>query len=196
MGIHEGFLHFPYFELGQKSWLSLLAKLCGIAINYSCQVSSRLDSPFGSFWRLADYLYSTKGGYSFLLIAKAFWNHQPGWWFSLSSQWGCCKNEFCNSPWRSAVKRRLRLAGPNSGSFPPAVRHFLLQYTKYSREKMASSGGKSLAVGHIPGFYTISWLKSLILIRKASPNGAAGFVIYKERNHKTSLIWTSCPSGN
>ena len=31
-------------------------------------------------------------------------------------------------------------------------------------------------------------LKSLILIRKASPNGAACFVIYKERNHKTSLI--------
>ncbi len=31
-------------------------------------------------------------------------------------------------------------------------------------------------------------IKTLILIRKASPNGAAGFVIYKERNHKTSLI--------
>ena len=28
----------------------------------------------------------------------------------------------------------------------------------------------------------------LILIRKASPEGAACFVIYKERNHKTSLI--------
>ena len=45
-------------------------------------------------------------------------------------------------------------------------------------------------------YNTISWLKSLILIRKASPNGAASFVIYKERNHKTSLIWTPCPSGN
>jgi len=32
------------------------------------------------------------------------------------------------------------------------VRHFSLQYTKYSREKMASSGGKSFAVGHISGF--------------------------------------------
>ena len=31
-------------------------------------------------------------------------------------------------------------------------------------------------------------IKILILIRKASPNGAASFVIYKERNHKTSLI--------
>ena len=31
-------------------------------------------------------------------------------------------------------------------------------------------------------------IKILILIRKASPEGAAGFVIYKERNHKTSLI--------
>ena len=31
-------------------------------------------------------------------------------------------------------------------------------------------------------------IKILILIRKASPDGAAGFVIYKERNHKTSLI--------
>ena len=29
---------------------------------------------------------------------------------------------------------------------------------------------------------------ALILIRKASPDGAACFVIYKERNHKTSLI--------
>ena len=29
---------------------------------------------------------------------------------------------------------------------------------------------------------------ALILIRKASPEGAACFVIYKERNHKTSLI--------
>ena len=41
---------------------------------------------------------------------------------------------------------------PNSGSFPSAVHHFPLQYTKYSRGKMASSGEKSLAVGHIPGF--------------------------------------------
>ena len=49
-----------------------------------------------------------------------------------------------------------------------------------------------------PGYHsdTISWLKSLISIRKASPNGAACFVIYKERNHKTSLIGTPCPSGN
>ena len=31
-------------------------------------------------------------------------------------------------------------------------------------------------------------IKILILIRKASPDGAACFVIYKERNHKTSLI--------
>ena len=41
---------------------------------------------------------------------------------------------------------------PNSGSFPPAVHHFPLQYTKYSCGKMASAGEKSLAVGHIPGF--------------------------------------------
>ena len=31
-------------------------------------------------------------------------------------------------------------------------------------------------------------IKILILIRKASPEGAACFVIYKKRNHKTSLI--------
>ena len=31
-------------------------------------------------------------------------------------------------------------------------------------------------------------IKIFILIRKASPDGAACFVIYKERNHKTSLI--------
>ena len=34
-----------------------------------------------------------------------------------------------------------------------------------------------------------------LLIRKASPNGAACFVIYKERNHKTSLILNSLPFG-
>ena len=44
------------------------------------------------------------------------------------------------------------LTRPNSGSFPPAVHHFPLQYTKYSCERVASSGGKSLAVGHISGF--------------------------------------------
>ena len=31
--IHTVFLRFPNFELGQKSWLSLLAKLCGVALN-------------------------------------------------------------------------------------------------------------------------------------------------------------------
>jgi len=39
--------------------------------------------------------------------------------------------------------------------------------------------------------YKISYyflIKILILIRKASPKGTACFVIYKERNHKTSLI--------
>ena len=41
---------------------------------------------------------------------------------------------------------------PNSGSFPSAVHHFPLQYTKYSCGKMASSDEKSLAVGHISGF--------------------------------------------
>ena len=41
---------------------------------------------------------------------------------------------------------------PNSGSFPPAGHHFFLQYPEYSCKKMASSGGKSLAVGHISGF--------------------------------------------
>ena len=41
---------------------------------------------------------------------------------------------------------------PNSGSFPPAGHHFFLQYAEYSCKKMASSGGKSIAVGHISGF--------------------------------------------
>ena len=43
----------------------------------------------------------------------------------------------------------------------------------------------------IQGCNTLSYyflIKILILIRKASPGGAACFVIYKERNHKTSLI--------
>ena len=52
-------------------------------------------------------------------------------------------------------------------------------------------------VRHLPGseipilFSRFSYyflIKILILIRKASPEGAARFVIYKERNHKTSLI--------
>ena len=30
--IHTVFLRFPNFELGQKSWLSLLVKLCGVAL--------------------------------------------------------------------------------------------------------------------------------------------------------------------
>ena len=38
------------------------------------------------------------------------------------------------------------------------------------------------------GFLYYFLIKILILIRKASPDGAACFVIYKERNHKTSLI--------
>ena len=32
--IHTVFLRFPNFELGQKSWLSLLVKLCGIALDF------------------------------------------------------------------------------------------------------------------------------------------------------------------
>jgi len=32
---------------------------------------------------LADHLYSIKRRIFFLLIAKAFWNHQHRWWFSL-----------------------------------------------------------------------------------------------------------------
>ena len=30
--IHTVFLHFSNFEVGQKSWLSLLVKLCGVAL--------------------------------------------------------------------------------------------------------------------------------------------------------------------
>jgi len=33
--IHTVFLRFPNFELGQKSWLSLLVKLCGVALKSS-----------------------------------------------------------------------------------------------------------------------------------------------------------------
>ena len=56
-----------------------------------------------------------------------------------------------------------------------------------------SSTGRESPEMHIWYYFLI---KILILIRKASPDGAACFVIYKERNHKTSLIWTPCPSGN
>ena len=47
---------------------------------------------------------------------------------------------------------------------------------------------KIFATGCIFLFSYYFLIKILILIRKASPNGAACFVIYKERNHKTSLI--------
>ena len=48
----------------------------------------------------------------------------------------------------------------------------------------------------LSNFWYYFLIKIKILIRKASPEGAASFVIYKERNHKTSLICTPCPSGN
>ena len=32
--IHTVFLRFSTFELGQKSWLSLLVKLCGVALEF------------------------------------------------------------------------------------------------------------------------------------------------------------------
>ena len=38
--IHTVFLRFPNFELGQKSWLSLLVKLCGVALR-------KIDHPPG-----------------------------------------------------------------------------------------------------------------------------------------------------
>ena len=34
--IYTVFLRFPNFELGQKSWLSLLVKLCGVALKKDC----------------------------------------------------------------------------------------------------------------------------------------------------------------
>jgi len=36
--IHTVFLHFSNFELEQKSWLSLLVKLCGVALNKCLQI--------------------------------------------------------------------------------------------------------------------------------------------------------------
>ena len=50
---------------------------------------------------------------------------------------------------------------------------------------------RRLGLSKSASFLTVSYyflIKILILIREASPEGAAGFVIYKERNHKTSLI--------
>ena len=35
--IHTVFLRFSNFELGQKSWLSLLVKLCGVALEAIAQ---------------------------------------------------------------------------------------------------------------------------------------------------------------
>ena len=41
---------------------------------------------------------------------------------------------------------------PKQRVFSTCWAPFFLQYAEYSCKKMASSGGKSLAVGHIPGF--------------------------------------------
>ena len=41
--IHTVFLHFSNFELGQKSWLSLLVKLCGVALDKTNVCSSESD---------------------------------------------------------------------------------------------------------------------------------------------------------
>ena len=63
--------------------------------------------------------------------------------------------------------------------------------------KQNPAGRKFLPAGSFFCVFSYYFLiKILILIRKASPDGAACFVIYKERNHKTSLIGTPCPSGN
>ena len=39
--IHTVFLRFPNFELGQKSWLSLLVKLCGVALEAIAQAMGK-----------------------------------------------------------------------------------------------------------------------------------------------------------
>ena len=42
----------------------------------------------------------------FLLIAKAFWNHQPGWWFSLTKERGCLTKE----RFRQIAQRKRKLS--------------------------------------------------------------------------------------
>ena len=65
---------------------------------------------------------------------------------------------------------------PNSGSFPPAGYHFFLQYAEYSCKKVASSGGKSLAASHIPGFQIDPKItKFLVSNSKARKRKLSGF---------------------
>ena len=81
-------------------------------------------------------------------------------------------------------------------SFPCQAAEKILHtaYPFFTALRPAKEPGR---VRHLPGseipilFSRFSYyflIKILILIRKASPEGAACFVIYKERNHKTSLI--------
>ena len=63
-------------------------------LNYWCQVSSRLDSSFDFCLVVGRPLLVYQRRIFFLLIAKAFWNHQPGWWFSLYKEKTCKKTNF------------------------------------------------------------------------------------------------------
>ena len=59
-----------------------------------------------------------------------------------------------------------------------------------TKSKKAVSGKDPLTAADncVSAFLYYFLIKILILIRKASPDDAACFVIYKERNHKTGLI--------
>ena len=81
-------------------------------------------------------------------------------------------------------------------SFPCQAAEKIL-HTAYPFLPHSGQPRNPAGVRHLPGseisilFSRFSYyflIKILILIRKASPEGAARFVIYKERNHKTSLI--------
>ena len=60
--IHTVFLRFPNFELGQKSWLSLLVKLCGVALNPGISdTSSRISCAEAHGWRECFVLFPKVG---------------------------------------------------------------------------------------------------------------------------------------
>ena len=97
---------------------------------------------------------------------------------------------------------------PVFGDFLPFPEHFSIRsfpcqaaekilHTAYPFLPHSGQSKNPAGAYHLPGseipilFSRFSYyflIKILILIRKASPEGAACFVIYKERNHKTSLI--------
>ena len=96
----------------------------------------------------------------------------------------------CEPVWCSAQRIKILMTASGSHTLIYATLVvFLLVCTEIGiviANQSADWCGNPPVLPRIDSYYFL--IKILILIRKASPEGAASFVIYKERNHKTSLI--------